>query len=91
VSEPVRVKTVKDRTTTRLRNATISGKLKPGQHLKETATADQLSASRSPVREAFHRLEQDGRSPASPTWVALHVAEECIDVIRPHNENTKGG
>ena len=64
--EPVRAKTVKDRTTARLRNAITSGKLKPGQHLKETAIADQLSVSRSPVREAFHQLEQEGLVASKP-------------------------
>jgi DNA-binding GntR family transcriptional regulator len=43
-----------------LRDAIVSGRLKPGEHLRETIIADQLSVSRSPVREAFRQLEQEG-------------------------------
>jgi DNA-binding GntR family transcriptional regulator len=43
-----------------IRDAIVSGGLKPGEHLKETAIANQLSVSRSPVREAFRQLEQEG-------------------------------
>ncbi len=43
-----------------LRDAIINGKLQPGEHLKESAIATQLSVSRSPVREAFRQLEQEG-------------------------------
>lgn len=43
-----------------LRDAIVTGKFAPGEHLKETLVADQLSVSRSPVREAFRQLEQEG-------------------------------
>jgi DNA-binding GntR family transcriptional regulator len=43
-----------------LRDAIIVGKLKPGEHLKETVIAEQMSVSRIPVREAFRQLEQEG-------------------------------
>lgn len=43
-----------------LRDAIVSGQLRPGEHLKENAIAAQLSVSRSPVREAFRQLEQEG-------------------------------
>lgn len=43
-----------------IRDAIMSGKLKPGEHLKEAAIADQMSVSRSPVREALRQLEQEG-------------------------------
>ena len=66
IFEPVKAETVKDKTTEELRNAIISGKLKPGQHLKETVIADQLSVSRSPIREAFHQLEQEGLVTSKP-------------------------
>ncbi len=35
-------------------------KLKPGQYITDSEIAAQLSISRTPVREAFHRLEQEG-------------------------------
>jgi DNA-binding GntR family transcriptional regulator len=43
-----------------LQDAIISGKLKPGEHLKESVIANQMSVSRIPVREAFRQLEQEG-------------------------------
>jgi DNA-binding GntR family transcriptional regulator len=64
--EPVKPRTVKEETAKRLRDAIISGRLKPGQHLKETAIAEQLSVSRSPIREAFHELEQEGLVTSTP-------------------------
>jgi DNA-binding GntR family transcriptional regulator len=42
-----------------LRQAILSGRFKPGDHLVEREVAAQLGLSRSPVREAFRRLEQD--------------------------------
>ena len=43
-----------------LRDAIVSGRLKPGEHLKESIIAEQMSVSRIPVREAFRQLEQEG-------------------------------
>jgi DNA-binding GntR family transcriptional regulator len=43
-----------------LRAAIISGDLKPSERLVETVIADLASVSRTPVREALHRLEVDG-------------------------------
>jgi DNA-binding GntR family transcriptional regulator len=43
-----------------LRDSIVSGQLQPGEHLKENVVAAQLSVSRSPVREAFRQLEQEG-------------------------------
>lgn len=43
-----------------LRAAIVTGRLRPGTPLVETALADQLSVSRAPVREAIQDLENDG-------------------------------
>jgi DNA-binding GntR family transcriptional regulator len=43
-----------------IRDAIMTGKLKPGEHLKEAVLAKQMSVSRSPVREALCQLEQEG-------------------------------
>jgi DNA-binding GntR family transcriptional regulator len=43
-----------------LREAIISGELRPSERLVETTIADLASVSRTPVREALHRLEVDG-------------------------------
>ena len=44
----------------RLRTAIVTGKLRPGDPLTETALAEQLNVSRAPVREAIQDLENDG-------------------------------
>jgi DNA-binding GntR family transcriptional regulator len=42
-----------------LKKSILHGKLKPGQHLIEEQLAKHLEISRTPVREAFHKLERD--------------------------------
>jgi DNA-binding GntR family transcriptional regulator len=43
-----------------LREALKSGALKPGQRIMEAEVADRLAVSRTPVREALRRLENEG-------------------------------
>jgi len=44
----------------RLRRAILSGRLRPGTGLVETALAEQMNVSRAPIREAIQILENDG-------------------------------
>lgn len=44
----------------RLRREIMEGELRPGQRLGEERVAGRLGASRTPVREALHKLEADG-------------------------------
>ena len=53
-------KTLRTEVVAILHDAIVSGQLKPGDHLKESELASQLSVSRSPVREALRQLEQNG-------------------------------
>lgn len=41
-------------------NSIVAGQLQPGQRLRERELSEQYGVSRIPVREAIHRLEQDG-------------------------------
>ena len=43
-----------------LRNAIKSGKLAPGERLMEVQLAEELGISRTPIREAIRKLEQEG-------------------------------
>lgn len=43
-----------------LRQAILTGELKPGERLMELHLADKLGVSRTPVREAIRRLELEG-------------------------------
>jgi DNA-binding GntR family transcriptional regulator len=45
--------------TARLRLAIVTGALGPGERISEPLLAEQLQVSRSPVREALHRLEEE--------------------------------
>jgi DNA-binding GntR family transcriptional regulator len=52
----------------------VKGKLKPGQRLREASVASRLEVSRTPVREAFARLESQhllGRDPNGAYLVAV--------------------
>lgn len=49
-----------DQTYTRLRDLIVQGQLAPGSRIIETDVADRLGVSRTPVRSALERLEQEG-------------------------------
>jgi DNA-binding GntR family transcriptional regulator len=57
--QPSRLRVV-DQVHTALRNALADGVVRPGTRLLEIQVAAQLGASRTPVREAFQRLEAEG-------------------------------
>lgn len=44
----------------RLRDLIVRGRLAPGARVTEAGIADELGVSRTPVREAMHRLVRDG-------------------------------
>ena len=46
--------------TETIRDRILSGDYPAGHHLRETAVANDLKVSRTPVREALHRLAADG-------------------------------
>ena len=43
-----------------LRQAILTGELKPGERLMEIHLADKMGVSRTPIREAIRRLELEG-------------------------------
>jgi len=49
----------------------VNGKLKPGQRLREAAVAEAMDVSRTPVREAFARLEMEHLLERDPTGAYL--------------------
>ena len=52
--------TLTDRIYEKLREAIITGKIEGGSRLVESALAEELKVSRTPVREALHRLAVEG-------------------------------
>lgn len=51
---------LRDQAYSALKDAILAGRFAPGDHLVELEIAQSLGLSRSPVREAFRRLEQEG-------------------------------
>ena len=57
---------LRERVYQALREALVSGELPPGQRLHDQELAAQLGVSRTPVREALQRLEDEGLVETSP-------------------------
>jgi DNA-binding GntR family transcriptional regulator len=51
---------VREKTYQYLKTEIFSGRFRPGERLAEEPLAEELGVSRTPVREALHKLEQDG-------------------------------
>ncbi len=67
-----------------LKNAIISGELKPGERLMEIAIANQLGVSRTPVREAIRKLEKEQfveMIPRKGAYVASTTIKDILDVL----------
>src|SRR5262249_14860936 len=59
-SQPAGGKTLKEATYAALKAMILIGELAPGSRLTESALAQRLKVSRTPLREALNRLERDG-------------------------------
>ena len=67
-----------------LRQASLKGELKPGERLLEIALAEKLGVSRTPVREAMRKLEQEGlvvMIPRRGAQVASITEKDLNDVL----------
>jgi DNA-binding GntR family transcriptional regulator len=63
-----------------LRQAIISGELKPGTRLREAELSESLKISRSPIREAFRILEPEGLVQITPNRGAVVVQLNASDL-----------
>ena len=57
---PLSRKNLSEQITDAIRNAIVEGRFRPGDKIPEAELAEQLGVSRTPVREAFKLLEQQG-------------------------------
>ena len=67
-----------------LRKAILKGELRPGERLREIQLAERLGVSRTPVREAIHRLEMEGLvviAPRRGAQVANISEKDLNDVL----------
>lgn len=72
-----------------LRKAIISGRFAPGQRLSERELAEQYGLSRTPIREAFRHLIQEGLIVYKPNsgYRVLPLSEELTKHIMLMREN----
>ena len=67
-----------------LRDAILTGQLQPGERLMEIQLAQTLGVSRTPVREAIHKLELEGlvvTTPRKGAEVASITEKQLRDVL----------
>ncbi|QHQ36521.1 GntR family transcriptional regulator [Algicella marina] len=67
-----------------LRSRILSGEFLPDQHISETAAADLLGISRTPMREAMARLVEEGllsRTETGRCTVRRHTRRDVVDAI----------
>lgn len=67
-----------------LRQAILTGELQPGERLMEITLANKLGVSRTPVREAIHKLEQEGlviMMPRRGAQVAQITEKDLVEVL----------
>ncbi|HKV84682.1 MAG TPA: GntR family transcriptional regulator [Ktedonobacterales bacterium] len=78
---------LRDAAYLRLRDWIVDGTLAPDEQLRDEQLADALGMSRTPIREALQRLEDDGlvvTTPARRTFVSplsLNQAREVFPVV----------
>lgn len=75
------VRSIEEVVTTALRDAILSGELRPGERLLQEQLADQLRVSRIPLRDALRRLEAEGLVHIGPRRGAEVASLSRADVI----------
>ena len=65
---PIEQTPLRAQVASRIRTAIVTGKLRPGAALTETALAEQLNVSRAPIREAIQDLENEGLVETLAYW-----------------------
>jgi DNA-binding GntR family transcriptional regulator len=76
-------KFLRDRVYTGIKNSIISGELEPRKRLIEETLAEAMQASRTPVREAFRKLEEEGLVYRRPRggYAVKGLTEDEVDEI----------
>lgn len=77
---------IREKVTIDIRNAILSGHIKPGQRIREAEVSMQMGVSRSPVREAIRELEREGlliNEPYRETVVSDVSIREVRNILMP--------
>lgn len=74
---------VRERTYEYLKSSILSGRLNPGVRLTEEHLAKELGISRTPVREALHKLESEGLIKPLPSrgFIAAQDSKDDIEEL----------
>ena len=74
---------VRERAYEHLKASILSGRLNPGERLTEEHLAKELGISRTPVREALHKLESEGLIKPLPSrgFIASQDSKEDIEEL----------
>lgn len=86
---PIKHRSVQDLVYVEIRSQIISGKLKPGEPIRQNEIATTLGVSRMPVREALRNLEAEGLVtfyPRRGVVVTLISIEEFEEIYRIREE-----
>lgn len=75
-------RTIPEQVTARLRQEILSGKLQPGEPLREQEISSRFGVSRGPIREALRQLTQQGMLVLEPNK-GVRVAQYLSESIRP--------
>jgi DNA-binding GntR family transcriptional regulator len=81
--QPVERTPLLDFTIQALRKALLNGNIKPGERLDEASLCSTLNVSRSTIREAMRKLEEEGlidRIPFRGTFVRQFTLEEIHEI-----------
>ncbi len=79
-----KIESLRDIATVSLRDAIISGTLKPGEHLKERDLSDKMGISTTPIKEALRILSYEGlveTVPRKGTYVSELVNSSIEEVL----------
>jgi DNA-binding GntR family transcriptional regulator len=80
--QPLKREALRDRVVRAIRDAIIQGRLRPGEKVPEGELAQQLTVSRTPIREAIRVLEGQGLVEVNPkrgTYIAMPDRADAAD------------
>lgn len=83
--EPLKNRALRDSIAAAIRSAIASGQLRPGDPVPEALIAEQMGVSRSPVREAFRKLEEQGLLVSYPhrgTYVTTFTEKDAAEIYQ---------
>jgi DNA-binding GntR family transcriptional regulator len=82
--QPLKREALRDRVVRAIRDAIIEGRLRPGEKVPESDLAQQLTVSRTPIREAIRVLEGQGLVEVNPkrgTYITMPDWADAKDAL----------